>query len=298
MKYLTTCILFISLLTAQLLFLNPAHTKDINPVFENLLTRLQMDGIEEKYLHTLFTHPKLELLHKVVALSLIRKEANLNYAQFLTQDSVNKAVSYLKDHDTTLKKAENHFGVSAPVVVAILSVETAFGKYTGYFNTVNILVTQSLSLEAEIYQQIVNQIPVKEKSTLTPNQIKTKLKKKSARSYRELKALLAYAKEHTIDPFIIKGSTEGAIGLPQFLPSNIKKYGSDGNGDNTIDLFQHDDAIASIASYLKAHKWREDNSYKKKQKIILKYNNSIYYANTVLALAEKLSRYWHKKADS
>jgi membrane-bound lytic murein transglycosylase B len=293
MKYLTTCILFISLLLAQLLSLNPAHTKDINPVFENLLTRLQTDGIEEKYLHTLFTHPKLELLHKVVALSLIRKEANLNYAQFLTQDSVNKAVSYLKDHDTTLKKAENHFGVSAPVVVAILSVETAFGKYTGYFNTVNILVTQSLSLEAEIYQQIVNQIPIKEKSTLTPNQIKTKLKKKSARSYRELKALLIYAKEHNIDPFIIKGSTEGAIGLPQFLPSNIKKYGSDGNGDNEINLFEHEDAIASIASYLKAHKWREDNNYTKKQKIILRYNNSIYYANTVLELAERLSRYWN-----
>jgi len=298
MKYLTTCILVIALLLAQLLFFNPAYAKNINPVFENLLTRLQTDGIEEKYLHTLFTHPKLELLHKVVALSLIRKEANLNYAQFLTQDSVNKAVSYLKDHDTTLKKAEDHFGVSAPVVVAILSVETAFGKYTGYFNTVNILVTQSLSLEADIYQQIVNQIPLKEKSTLTPNQIKTKLKKKSVRAYRELKALLIYAKEHTIDPFSIKGSTEGAIGLPQFLPSNIKKYGSDGNGDKKVDLFQHDDAIASIASYLKAHKWREENSYIKKQKIILRYNNSIYYANTVLELAEKLSRYWHKKADS
>jgi membrane-bound lytic murein transglycosylase B len=293
MKYLTTCILFISLLLAQLLFLNPAHTEDINPVFKNLLTRLQADGIEENYLHTLFTHPKLELMYKVVALSLIRKEANLNYAQFLTQDSVKKAVSYLKTHDTTLKKAENHFGVAAPVVVAILSVETAFGKYTGYFNTVNILVTQSLSLETDIYQQIVSQIPVKEKSTLTPNQIKTKLKKKSARSYRELKALLAYAKEHNIDPFIIKGSTEGAIGLPQFLPSNIKKYGSDGNGDNEINLFEHEDAIASIASYLKAHKWREDNNYTKKKKIILKYNNSMYYANTVLQLAEKLGHYWN-----
>jgi len=293
MKYLTTCILFLSLLTAQLLFLNPVHAKDVNPVFEKLITRLQMDGVEEKYLHTLFTHPELELMYKVVALSLIRKEANLNYAQFLTQDSVSKAVSYLKTHDTTLKKAENHFGVSAPVVVAILSVETAFGKYTGYFNTVNILVTQSLSLETEIYQQIAKQIPLQEKSTLTPNQIKTKLKKKSARAYRELKALLIYAKEHNIDPFSVKGSTEGAIGLPQFLPSNIKKYGSDGNGDNKINLFQHEDAIASIASYLKAHKWREDNNYTKKKKIILRYNNSVYYANTVLELAEKLSHYWN-----
>jgi len=252
-----------------------------------------MDGIEEKTLRTLFTHPKLELMYEVVAKSLIRKEANLNYAQFLTQDSVNKAVSYLKAHDTILTKAENQFGVSAPVVVAILSVETAFGKYTGYFNTVNILVTQSLSLQADIYRQIVNRIPEKEKSILTPDRIKTKLKKKSTRAYRELKALLAYAKEQNIDPFSVKGSTEGAIGLPQFLPSNIKRYGSDGNGDNKVDIFQHDDAIASIASYLKAHKWREDNNSKKKQRIILRYNNSIYYANTVLQLAERLTNHWH-----
>jgi len=293
MKYLTTFILFISLLTAQLLFLNPVYAKDINPVFENLLTRLQMDGIEEKYLHTLFTHPELELMYEVVALSLTRKEANLNYAQFLTQDSVNKAVSYLKTHDATLKKTENHFGVSAPVVVAILSLETACGTYTGRYTTVNILVTQALSLEADIYRQIVNRIPVKEKSALTPNRIKTKLKKKTARAYRELKALLAYAREQNIDPFSVKGSTEGAIGLPQFLPSNIKKYGSDGNGDNNVNPFQHEDAIASIASYLNAHKWREDSNYKKKKEVILKYNNSIYYARTVLKLAERLKHHWH-----
>ncbi len=54
MKYLTTCILFILLLLAQLLLLNPAYAKDINPVFDNLLTRLQADGIEEEYLHTPF----------------------------------------------------------------------------------------------------------------------------------------------------------------------------------------------------------------------------------------------------
>lgn len=293
MKYLITCILFIALLSAQLVVLHPAHAKDINPVFQHLYTRLQKDGIEKKTLRTLLTHPKLELMYEVVAKSLIRKEANLNYAQFLTQDSVNKAILYLKTHDTALQKTENHFGVSAPVVVAILSVETAFGNYTGYVNTVNILVTQALSLEPGIYQQIVNRIPTEEKSTLTLKQIKTKLKKKSARAYTELKALLAYAKEENIDPFSVKGSTEGAIGLPQFLPSNIKRYGSDGNGDNKVDLFQHDDAIASIASYLKAHKWTENTSYKKKQKIILKYNNSVYYAKTVLQLAERLANHWH-----
>ncbi len=292
MKYLTTCILFISLLTAQLLFLNPVHANDVNPVFKNLLMRLQMDSIEEKYLHTLFTHPELELMYEVVALSLVRKEASLNYAQFLEKESMDRAISYLKTHNRILEKTERNFGVSAPVVVAILSVETAFGKHTGRFGTVNILVTQALSSELEIYQQIYDQIPLKEKLNLTHQEIKKRLRKKSIRAYRELKALLTYVKDRDIDPFIVKGSTEGAIGLPQFLPSNIKRYGFDGNGDNEVNLFQHEDAIASIASYLKAHKWREDNNYKRKKEIILKYNNSIYYASTVLKLAEKLKYHW------
>jgi membrane-bound lytic murein transglycosylase B len=293
MKYLVQFILFISLLTAQLIFFNPVHAKDVHPVFKKLVKRLQADGMDKKYLQDLFTHPELELMSNAVAMSLIRKEANLNYAQFLEKYSVDQAISYLKTHNRTLKKMESQFGVSAPVVVAILSVETACGKYTGRFNTVNILVTQALSLESEIYKQICDQIPLKEKLSLTPNEIKKKLRKKSTRAYRELKAFLTYAKDQNVDPFIVKGSIEGAIGLPQFLPSNIKRYGFDGNGDDEINLFQHEDAIASIASYLKAHKWREDNNYKKKKEIILKYNQSDYYASTVLKLAERLTNHWH-----
>ena len=292
-RVLTQFIIFISLLTIQLLLFNPVHAENIHPVFKKLAKRLQVDGIDEIYLKALFARPELKVMPKAVAMSLVIKEANLNYSQFLEKESVDRAISYLKTHDKILEKIESHFGVSAPMVVAILSVETACGTYTGYFETVNILLTQALSLEPEIYQQIYDQIPLKEKSNLTPQEIKKRLKKKSIRAYRELKALLTYVKDQDIDPFVVKGSIEGAIGLPQFLPSNIKRYGFDGNGDGEIDLFQHEDAIASIASYLKAHNWREDNNYRKKKAIILKYNKSHYYASTVLKLAERLKHHWH-----
>jgi membrane-bound lytic murein transglycosylase B len=292
MKYLAQFIPLLFLIV-QLLFFNPVHAKSIHPAFKKLVKRLQVDGMDEKYLRLLFTRPELELMPKAVAKSLTRREASLNYAQFLEKDSVDRAISYLKTHNRILEKMERHFGVSAPVVVAILSVETACGKHTGRFNTINILVTQTLSLEPEIYQQICDQIPLKGKLNLTPGEIKKKLMKKSTRAYKELKALLAYTKNQNIDPFIINGSIEGAIGLPQFLPSNIKRYGCDGNGDDEVNLFQHEDAIASIASYLKAHNWREDNDYKKKKKIILKYNYSNYYASTVLELAERIKHHWH-----
>jgi len=292
MKSLTQSISLICVLLVQFLYLSPVYAKDIHPVFEKLVDRLQIDGLEEGYLQDLFTRPELKLMPKAVAKSLVRKEADLNYAQFLEEDSVNRAISYLKTHNRTLEKMERHFSVSAPVVVAILSVETACGTYTGYFETFNILVTQTLSLEPEIYQQIYDQIPLKEKSDMTPKEIKKGLKKRAIRAYRELKAFLAYVKDQDIDPFTVKGSIEGAIGLPQFLPSNIKRYGFDGNGDGKIDLFQPKDAIPSIASYLRAYNWREDNNYRRKKEIILNYNPSDYYATTVLKLAERLAYYW------
>ena len=293
MRSLVQFIIFISLFTIQFLFVNHIHAKEIHPVFKKLVKRLELDGLDKKYLQDLFTHPELKLMPKAVAMSLVRDEANLNYAQFLTKDSVDRAVSYLKTHNRILEKIESHFGISAPVVVAILSVETACGTYTGSFETVNILVTQTISLEPKTYKQIWDQIPMKGKLNLAPKEIEKRLRKKSTRAYRELKALLAYVKDQDIDPLTIMGSIEGAIGIPQFLPSNIKRHGFDGNGDDKINLFQHEDAIASIASYLKAYNWRENNNYRKKKEIILKYNASNYYASTVLKLAERLNHYWH-----
>ncbi len=293
MKTLAQFVFFISLLVIQFPFLNPIHAKDIHPVFKKLVERLQMDGLDGRYLQDIFTRQELKLMPKAVAKSLVRKEANLNYAQFLERYSVTRTISYLKTHNRILKKMESHFNISAPVVVAILSVETSCGRYMGSFEAVNILVTQTLSLEPEISRQIYDQIPLEERSELDPKEIRKRLRKKSIRAYKELKALLTHVKDQNIDPFTIKGSIEGAIGLPQFLPSNIKRYGFDGNGDGKIDLFQHEDAIASIASYLKAHNWREDNNYKKKKEIIRDYNPSDYYASTILKLAERLTLHWH-----
>ena len=290
-KTLSCAAIFIFLFTIQPISIDIVNAKDLHPGFKKLAQRLEADGIDKQYIQKVFAREELSLMPETVAFSLTIKEARLNYSRFLKKNSVDRAVFYLNKHLKILNKIENLFGVSAPVIVAILNVETACGKYTGSINTFNILATQALSLEPEIYQQIRRKIPTKSRSDLSSQKIKQKLKKKSIRSYRELKALIKYVQGNGIDPFSIKGSTEGAIGLSQFLPSNIKRYGFDGNGDGKIDLFHHEDAIASIASYLKAHKWNENSNFQAKKRVILKYNYSDYYARTVLKLSEILSDY-------
>jgi membrane-bound lytic murein transglycosylase B len=292
MKSLLYSLVIVCLVAIQAANVKPVFGKDIDPPVNKLIDRLSLDGLDKGYLQDLFSRSEFKLVPQAIAQGLARREAMLNYGQFLEKYSVDRAISYLKTHRATLDKMERHFGVSAPLVAAILSVETSCGRYMGSFKTVEILATQAVSLEPAVYRQIIAYLPAEEKPNPDAGKIEKKLKKKSARAYRELKALLTYYKDQNRNPLRIKGSIEGAIGLPQFLPSNIKRYGFDGNGDGTIDLFQHKDAITSVASFLKAHKWREDNGYEQKKQIIRKYNPSDYYAATVLKLTELLSNHW------
>ena len=111
---------------------------------------------------------------------------------------------------------------------------------------------------------------------------------KSDWAYRELKAFLTYTAEQDMDPTIIKGSYAGAMGISQFMPSNIAPYGKDGNADGKIDLFDHADAISSIASYLKHYGWKPGMPRNAAYKVVYHYNHSKYYVNTILDVAEKL----------
>jgi membrane-bound lytic murein transglycosylase B len=292
MKSFLYSLVILCLVAIQAIVVKPVSGKNIDPAVSKLVNRLSLDGLDKGYLQDLFSRSEFKLVPQAIAQGLVRKEATLNYDQFLEKYSLERTISYLKTHRRTLDKMERDFGVSAPLVVAILSVETSCGRYMGSFNTVEILATQAVSLEPAVYRQIIAYLSAQEKSNPDARKIEKKLKKKSVRAYRELKALLTYYKDQNRNPLKIKGSIEGAIGLPQFLPSNIKRYGFDGNGDGTIDLFQHKDAITSVASFLKAHKWSGDNGYEKKKQIIRKYNNSDYYADTVLKLAELLANYW------
>ena len=107
-------------------------------------------------------------------------------------------------------------------------------------------------------------------------------------AYSELKALILYALFAGYDLMSLPGSIYGAIGLCQFMPTSALNYGVDADLDGRIDLFARADAFSSIANYLKRHGWSCRMDRASQHKVIYAYNHSNVYANTVLALADKL----------
>jgi membrane-bound lytic murein transglycosylase B len=87
----------------------------------------------------------------------------------------------------------------------------------------------------------------------------------------------------------IPGSFYGAIGIAQFMPSQVLRHGVDGNGDGVVDLFVLEDALFSMGNYLMANGWRGSmRSQRKRRRAIYNYNHSRIYVNTVLAVADHL----------
>lgn len=91
-----------------------------------------------------------------------------------------------------------------------------------------------------------------------------------------------------MDPYNIIGSYAGAMGLCQFMPSNIPILAEDGNKDGSVNLFHHADAIASIANYLKHYGWKPGISREEAGKAVYHYNHSSYYVEIVLKIIDKL----------
>ena len=78
------------------------------------------------------------------------------------------------------------------------------------------------------------------------------------------------------------------MGYCQFMPSNALRLGVDGNGDARVDLFDHTDAIFSVGNYLQHHGWQSGMTRKQQYRVILKYNYSRPYAQTILEIADQL----------
>ncbi|HEX8013104.1 MAG TPA: lytic murein transglycosylase B [Casimicrobiaceae bacterium] len=150
-------------------------------------------------------------------------------ARFLDPERVEAGMEFWRAHAAALERAQRAFGVPPEIIVAILGVETYYGRNVGSYRVLDALTTLAFDYprRAEFFRG-------------------------------ELEQFLLLAREQGISPLAPKGSYAGAIGLPQFMPGSIRAYALDFDDDGRIDLANDaDDAIGSVAHYLARHGWRE-----------------------------------------
>lgn len=254
--------------------------------FDSLARRLIADGFSSEKIQDLLARDGVAFTPDGVSQFFVHSEARLNYDQFLSKNSIAKAFEYMTDHKDTLDRAQAAFGVNKTIITAILLVETRLGTYLGNQTVLNTLATMASLTDDALQERIWQAIPDKRKPE--KEVFVQRVERRLNWGYQELKALIRFTDREGIDPENIRGSYAGAMGIPQFMPSNALILAVDGNNDGKIDLFDHTDAILSVANYLRHHGWAPDISRERQQKVLMLYNHSSYYVDTLLKISDRL----------
>jgi len=149
---------------------------------------------------------------------------------FLTQARIDGGVAYWNEHTEQLRAAERTFGVPAEIIVAILGVETFYGRHTGGHRALDALTTLAFDYP-----------------------------RRGVFFRGELKHFLMLARELHVAPATLKGSFAGALGVPQFMPGSYRNFAVDFDNDGRVDLWNDDaDVVGSVANFLVRHDWQRD----------------------------------------
>ena len=222
-------LLFITLIFNLSIFADYSNHKDTEKVIDELVTK---HGFERAYVLEVLKDAK----KRRTALNSVAKPAEKTKtwddykAIFIKNKRIVDGKKFIKKNIDTLERAEKEFGVPKEIITAILGVETNFGNNMGSYRVIDSLTTLGFD---------------------DPR------RSKFFRS--ELIQLFLLTRENNLDILKIKGSYAGAMGYSQFISSSYRAYAIDYDGDGYIDLFNSiDDAIGSIANYLKRHGWKKE----------------------------------------
>lgn len=146
---------------------------------------------------------------------------------FLNERRIREGTEFWIAHRQALDRASLKSGVPPEYLAAILGVETYYGRLTGGYRVIDALTTLTFDYPAR------------------------------SKFFRdELEQYLLLTRDLHLDPRSIKGSYAGAMGAPQFMPSNYRRYAIDADADGHIDLWANwADVCASVGNYLKEHGW-------------------------------------------
>ncbi len=149
-------------------------------------------------------------------------------ARFVEPVRIREGLRFWREQADPIRRAADRFGVPQEIIVAIIGVETVYGRNTGDFRVMDALTTLAFDYprRAPFFRE-------------------------------ELEQFLLLSRDNEVDPLLWRGSYAGAIGLPQFMPGSIRRHAIDFDGDGRVDLrASPSDAVGSVARFLSNHGWR------------------------------------------
>ena len=231
-------------------FNNSFANDDFNKWLKNFKFKAINSGISEKIVNELMSNAKF--LPKVIEYDRYQPEFYEDTFTYIKKRSSNRKLKeglelYSKEK-TIIESIEKDFNVEKELLLALMGIETNFGKYLGKMDIVSSLATLSYD------------------------------KRRSEFFTEELLILLKLVDRKIVSKDILYGSWAGAFGNFQFMPRTIKNYAIDYNNNKTIELKKIEDSFASAANYLKTIGWKKNQPcfYKieLKNNIPKKYLNS------------------------
>jgi membrane-bound lytic murein transglycosylase B len=147
---------------------------------------------------------------------------------FMTESRIKAGVEFWRENAEILAKVEQEYGVPPQIIVALIGVETLYGKNTGNHRIIDALSTLAFAYppRSEFFSS-------------------------------ELENFLLLCREERMNPLVPTGSYAGAMGMPQFMPSSFRSFSADFDHDGRRDIWHNTaDVIASIANYLAKHGWQ------------------------------------------
>jgi membrane-bound lytic murein transglycosylase B len=220
-------------------FLNIVYAEDSNyanrPAVKSFIAEMNAKHqFNQDKLSAMFA--EAEKQNKVIELMNRQAESKEWYQYrpiFISEERARNGAAFWDKYKTELDQAHKRYGVPPEIIVAIIGAETSYGTNVGSFPVFDTLTTLAFDYP------------------------------RRAPFFRnELVEYLIMTRDENLDAMEIKGSYAGAMGPPQFMPSSYRAYAVDYEGNDNIDLLTNmEDAIVSVANYLKRNGWKSEESF-------------------------------------
>lgn len=201
-----------------------------HPLADEVVKTLEADGFAAEQVRAVLAQARRQdSILEAIARPAERRLTWGEYRRiFVEPRRIEQGVAFWNAHAEALQRAEASYGVPAEIIVAIIGVETRYGRIMGRYRVLDALATLGFDYP------------------------------KRADFFRgQLIEFMRMTREEQLDPTEPLGSYAGAMGFGQFIPSSFRHYAVDFDGDGKRDIWRNEvDAIGSVAHYFSAHGWK------------------------------------------